>query len=126
MPTSHLSKRTTQSFHDQLRLLNRNLEKLNETLSSVLGKLEDGSLPKLVKAKTERLEHLDAGGLMSLSDHLRKSAMVMVKLGEGTASSVSKETGRVRAVESDYLNQLVTMGYLRKRRVSKDIVFSVE
>ena len=32
-------------------------------------------------------------------------------------------TGRCRAVESNYLNQLARMGWLNKRRVSKTISF---
>jgi hypothetical protein len=36
---------------------------------------------------------------------------------------VSNLTGRSRAVESNYLNQLARMGWLNKRRVSKTVYF---
>lgn len=126
MPRRELSKEEPRAVSDQLRLLNRNLVKLNETLSSLLESLKNRSEPMHAGEASGKAKHLDAGGLMSLPDHLRKTAMAMVKLGEGTASSVSHVTSRVRAAESDYLNQLFAMGYLRKRRVGRDRVFSIE
>jgi len=39
---------------------------------------------------------------------------------------VSKITGRKRAIESAYLNQLARMGYVIKRRVGKKVVFTVK
>jgi len=61
--------------------------------------------------------------LISLPDHLRKTYMVVVSKGECSAIHVSNLTGRCRPIESNYLNQLVRMGWLRKRRVSKTTNF---
>lgn len=69
---------------------------------------------------------LDVTTLLSLPDHLRKSALALSTLGEGTATDLSKETSRVRAVESDYLNQLVSMGLIKKKRKGRDVYFYVE
>lgn len=57
--------------------------------------------------------------LISLPDHLRRTYMVVVSKGECNAITVSNLTGRCRAIESNYLNQLSRMGWLNKRRVSK-------
>jgi hypothetical protein len=57
--------------------------------------------------------------LISLPDHLRRTYMVVVSKGECSAITVSNLTGRCRAIESNYLNQLARMGWLNKRRVSK-------
>jgi len=57
--------------------------------------------------------------LISLPDHLRRTYMVVVSKGECSAIETSNLTGRCRAIESNYLNQLVRMGWLTKRRVSK-------
>jgi hypothetical protein len=57
--------------------------------------------------------------LISLPDHLRRTYMVVVSKGECSAITVSNITGRCRAIESNYLNQLARMGWLNKRRVSK-------
>jgi hypothetical protein len=63
------------------------------------------------------------GKLLLLPDHLRKTYMTVVSKVECDATVVSNLTGRCRAVESNYLNQLVRMGWLNKRRVAKTISF---
>jgi len=71
-------------------------------------------------------EVLDVMTLLSLPDHLRKSALTIVKLGKAMAEDVAKETGRARAIESAYLNQLVRMGYLKRVREGKRVYFWAE
>jgi|GEM_PF-852482 hypothetical protein len=61
--------------------------------------------------------------LISLPDHLRKTYMIVMSKGECDAVQVSNLTGRCRAVESNYLNQLSRMGWLNKRRISKVVYF---
>lgn len=61
--------------------------------------------------------------LLALPDHLRTSYVAVVSRGECDATVVSNLTGRCRAVESNYLNQLARMGWLSKRRSSKTINF---
>ncbi|MGD0978207.1 MAG: hypothetical protein ABR962_03600 [Candidatus Bathyarchaeia archaeon] len=53
--------------------------------------------------------------LLAMPDHLRKTFMVLSKIGKATAFEVSLRTGRARACESSCLNQLVLMGFLEKR-----------
>ena len=69
---------------------------------------------------------LDIMTLLSLPDHLRKTALTLIKLGRAIADDVAKETGRARAIESAYLNQLVRMEYVWRKRVGKRVYFSVE
>jgi len=69
---------------------------------------------------------LDVMTLLSLPDHLRTTAMAINKLGRSTAEDVAKETGRARAVESDYLNQLVKSGHLKKGREGHKVYFQIE
>jgi len=61
--------------------------------------------------------------LFALPDNLRKSYLTVKSKGECSATEVSHMTGRSRAVESSYLNQLVRMGWLAKRRNSKTLSF---
>jgi ArsR family transcriptional regulator, lead/cadmium/zinc/bismuth-responsive transcriptional repressor len=61
--------------------------------------------------------------LLALPDHLRKTYVIVAKKGECNAAQVSNHTGRCRAIESNYLNQLLRMGWLTKRRVSKAVHF---
>jgi len=71
-------------------------------------------------------EALDVMTLLSLPDHLRKTAVTICKLGHATAEEVAEQTKRARAVESGYLNQLVLMGYLKKERKGRKAFFFVE
>ena len=73
-----------------------------------------------VKFKT-----LDVMTLLALPDHLRKTASIVCDKGIVTADEISSETKRARAVESGYLNQLVRMGYLKKEREGRKVLFSV-
>jgi ArsR family transcriptional regulator, lead/cadmium/zinc/bismuth-responsive transcriptional repressor len=63
--------------------------------------------------------------LITLPDHLRKTYVAVATKGECDAVQVSNQTGRCRAIESNYLNQLLRMGWLSKRRVSKVVNFRV-
>ena len=64
--------------------------------------------------------------LITLPDHLRKTYVVVAKKGECDAVQVSNHTGRCRAIESNYLNQLARMGWLDKRRISKVVHFRLQ
>ncbi len=61
--------------------------------------------------------------LLRLPDHLRTTYLTALSLGECSATDVSDHTGRCRAIESNYLNQLTRAGWLMKRRDSKSICF---
>ena len=61
--------------------------------------------------------------LLQLPDHLRMTYITVASRGESNATLVSNLTGRCRAIESNYLNQLTRMGWLNKRRISKTIHF---
>lgn len=69
---------------------------------------------------------LDVMTLLSLPDHLRKTAVALCKLDQATADEVAEQTKRARAVESGYLNQLVLMGYVKKERRGRKAYFYVD
>lgn len=69
---------------------------------------------------------LDVMTLLSLPDHLRKTAVTLCKLDQATADQVAEQTKRARAVESSYLNQLMLMGYVKKERKGRKAYFYVE
>lgn len=112
---------------DLLRKLNRNVEVVSKKLDKLIEiqRSANGQVSRPSVLVPENLP-LDVTTLLSLPDHLRKSALALANLGEATATDLSKETGRVRAVESDYLNQLVSMGYLKKKRKGRDVYFYME
>jgi hypothetical protein len=122
------SKKTAATIIELLEKIYGNLETIGERLEKVVDLQEvimQHVQPRREKISLEEMP-LDAATLLSLPDHLRKTAMAICKLGEATATDISGETGRVRAVESDYLNQLVGMGHLKKKRKSHDVIFYIE
>lgn len=69
---------------------------------------------------------LSPSTLLSLPDHLRKTAIIVCNLKEASANEVAARSGRARAAESDYLNQLVRMGLIKKKRKGRESYFFVE
>jgi len=61
--------------------------------------------------------------LLSIPDHLRKTLLATQLLGIVSASDVASRTGRARAVESNYLNQLTTIGLVKKERHRRTAYF---
>jgi len=105
-----------------LEKIRENLEKLNEKMEIMI------ELQKRGKKDFQPLPDapLDVMTLLSMPDHLRKTAMTVCRLGRATADEVAQQTHRARAVESGYLNQLVIMGHLKKERVGRKAYFYVE
>jgi len=66
---------------------------------------------------------VEVEALLGIPDHLRKTLVAVCRLGFVIAEDVAQETGRARAVESDYLNQLVRMGYLKRARKKRKVYF---
>ncbi len=56
--------------------------------------------------------------LLSLTQPLQSTYKTLISLGKGSASEVAEVTGKTRAAESDYLNQLVNMNIIGKHGVS--------
>lgn len=112
---------------DLLKKMNRNMELISRKLDRLIEvqRSPGGQMLRPAGGLPEGLP-LDVTTLLSLPDHLRKSAMALSTLKEATATDLSKETSRVRAVESDYLNQLVSMGLVKKKRKGRDVYFYVE
>ncbi|MFX1284529.1 MAG: winged helix-turn-helix domain-containing protein [Promethearchaeota archaeon] len=62
--------------------------------------------------------------LTQIPHHLRDTFQTILKRDKGaSASEISKETGKSRSLESDYLNQLVDRGFVVKKRRGKRVLF---
>ena len=108
-----------------LEKIEENLEKLNEKMEVMIEIQKNGngnqrSVPTLPDAP------LDVMTLLSMPDHLRKTAMAICRCGRATAEETAEQTRRARAVESAYLNQLVIMGYLKKERKGRKAYFYID
>jgi ArsR family transcriptional regulator, lead/cadmium/zinc/bismuth-responsive transcriptional repressor len=108
-----------------LERIEESLEKLNEKMEVMIEIQKNGggdqrTVPMLPDAS------LDVMTLLSMPDHLRKTAMTICRSGRATAEEIAEQTSRARAVESSYLNQLVIMGYLKKERKGRKAYFFIE
>ncbi len=102
-----------------LEKIRENLERLNEKME-VMIELQKHGHHDIQPAPDAPL---DVMTLLSMPDHLRKTAMTICRSGRATAEEISQQTSRARAVESAYLNQLVIMGYLKKERKGRKAYF---
>jgi len=103
-----------------LEKIRENLERLNEKMEVIIEIQKHGRKDMLQPLADAPL---DVMTLLSMPDHLRKTAMTLCRCGRATAEEVSEQTSRARAVESAYLNQLVIMGYLKKERDGRKAYF---
>jgi ArsR family transcriptional regulator, lead/cadmium/zinc/bismuth-responsive transcriptional repressor len=106
-----------------LEKIRENLERLNEKMEVMIEIQKNGNQkagPLLPDAS------LDVMTLLSMPDHLRKTAMIICRSRRATADEIAEQSNRARAVESAYLNQLVTMGYLKKERNGRKAYFYID
>jgi hypothetical protein len=103
---------------DSLIALNVKILKIHERFQQ---KSSDEAFPR-IKPHLEP----DVVSLLSLPASLRKTAMVLYKLDKATAEGISKETKRLRAVESAAANQLARMGFLKKKRGGRVVYFYID
>ncbi len=106
-----------------LEKIKENLERLNEKMEVMIEIQKHGRKDNLQPLSEAPL---DVMTLLSMPDHLRKTAMTVCRCGRATAQEIAEQTSRARAVESAYLNQLVIMGYLKKERNGRKAYFYAE
>ena len=103
-----------------LEKIRENLERLNDKME-VMIEIQKHGRKDIMQPLADA--PLDVMTLLSMPDHLRKTAMTICRCGRATAEEISEQTTRARAVESAYLNQLVIMGYLKKERQGRKAYF---
>ena len=108
-----------------LEKIEDNLERLNDKMEVIIEIQKNGNGNQRA-APTLPDAPLDVMTLLSMPDHLRKTAMAICRCGRATAEEIADQTRRARAVESSYLNQLVIMGYLKKERKGRKAYFFVD
>lgn len=108
-----------------LERIEESLEKLNEKMEVMIEIQKSGSDAQRSAAALPDAS-LDVMTLLSMPDHLRKTAMAICRCGKATANEIAEQTSRARAVESAYLNQLVLMSYLKKERKGRKAYFFVD
>ena len=111
-----------------LEKIEDSLEKLNDKIEVMIELQKTGNAndnnPKALLPLPDA--SLDVMTLLSMPDHLRKTAMTICRCSRATAEEIADQTKRARAVESAYLNQLVIMGYLKKERKGRKAYFFID
>jgi len=109
-----------------LEKIEQSLERLNNKMEVMIEiqKNNSGNSTKVAPMLPDA--SLDVMTLLSMPDHLRKTAMIICRAGRATAEEAASQTTRARAVESAYLNQLVIMGYLKKERKGRKAYFYID
>jgi len=113
---------------ETLRALKEPLEKIVSLLEGIDQKLDLISTSVSRNAEQtpqEEIKPIDVHEVLNLQGHLQKTALTLMGLEKASADEVSAKTGRGRAVESLYLNQLVQLGYAKKERIGRVVHFSV-
>jgi len=108
-----------------LEKIEESLERLNQKMEVIIEIQKNGSDAQRSAVGLPDAS-LDVMTLLSMPDHLRKTAMAICRCGRATAEEIAGQTKRARAVESAYLNQLVIMGYLKKERKGRKAYFYVD
>jgi ArsR family transcriptional regulator, lead/cadmium/zinc/bismuth-responsive transcriptional repressor len=111
-----------------LEKIEESLEKLNDKIEIMIEIQKNGNSNSNNQKSSLSLPDasLDVMTLLSMPDHLRKTAMVICRCSRATAEEIAEQTKRARAVESAYLNQLVIMGYLKKERKGRKAYFFID
>ena len=129
-PASSSSRKTDllTKLADEVTQLNEKIRVMIELNGEMLKTQKE--LLQTITTKNHPPKHLDiqpdAMALLALPASLRKTAMVLYKLNAATAEDLATETKRLRAVESASANQLVRMGYLKKKREGRKVYFYIE
>ena len=126
-PTLNIQALLTR-LADELIQVNEKMDFMIELNGKMLKTQEEflqRTTNKSYPSKDTKLEP-DAMALLSLPMSLRKTVMALYKLEKATAENLANETKRLRAVESASANQLVRMGYLKKKREGRREYFYIE
>ncbi|UCD95875.1 MAG: hypothetical protein JSV35_05045 [Candidatus Bathyarchaeota archaeon] len=97
------------------------LLELKLQLSNIEKKLDE--VLDLQKKQLLRTRSFIPTTIASLPEHLKRTATIIAAVGDSTAEQIAEKTGRARAAESDYLNQLADRGLLIKERVGRAVHF---
>ena len=128
MRASTSTKELLMQLVDEIKQVNQRLDSLIEINSNILKSPKASQRIVNVESQTIGQPNVDADvmSLLSLPMSMRKTVMALYKLEKATAEELAEKTQRLRGVESALANQLVRMGYLRKKREGRQVYFYIE
>lgn len=102
-----------------------NLKEMNSKLDKLILQQAESREEQSNEKGRILADSLDVITLLSLPDHLRTTATTLFEIGPATADEIANITNKERAVESNYLNQLVRMNHVRKYREGRKVYFCI-
>lgn len=114
----HISDALTKNLKVMLENF---LQKMGEVLDSHLGKIcrFESTTSYIGRGSEKEVQKV-------LPSHLEKTLDALRFLGKSTATQVASRTGRTRAIESVYLNQLVNLGIAEKERIGRKCYYNLK
>jgi hypothetical protein len=127
-PTMQDAKEMLVALFNEFRQLSMKVDLIAESNERMLTmqKELDQKLALKSRRKKEGTLEPDAVALLSLPAALRKTVLALYKFDRATADDLADETKRLRAVESASANQLVRMGYLKKKHEGRKVYFYID
>lgn len=119
-------------FTGRLHFSDTLTKNLKTTLDGFLQKM-DGLLSSYLEKIYQQGPNISYTGSVSekaaqkaLPAHLEKTVQALRILGKATAEQVASQTGRTRAIESVYLNQLVSLDMAEKERIGRKCYYHIK
>lgn len=114
----HISDTSTKKLKE---ILESFLQKMDEILDSHLRKINQTDYTALYPGRwsEQAIQRV-------LPTYLEKTLQALKLLGKATAIDVASQTGRTRAIESVYLNQLVNLGMVKKERIGRKCYYYIK
>ena len=133
-PKIEIKSNQEQTSSASIVLVIQALNSINEKLETILDlntkllRINETLLERTEKrgSSTEFRREPDAMAILNLPLALRKTIIVLYKLEKATADDLALETKRLRAVESAAANELVRMGFIKKKREGREVYFFIE
>lgn len=120
----------SDEIEEKLKNIEENINKMNTEIELTFKQIRKDIEDIVTTLKTESAKSegrsFKPSILLNFPDHLRKTVRVLLDMGMGTAKDISDETKRSRSLESTYLNQLVTMGYVEKERKGQMVYYKIK
>ncbi|MEM4316052.1 MAG: hypothetical protein QXI97_00860 [Nitrososphaerota archaeon] len=115
----------TYSLKEDVKELARGVEvwvEILESLREISQKLD--IIQGLLMGKHETARGVPQAPRAELNERLLKTYEAVLRRWSTTSDEVASETGRSRALESMYLNQLVALGLVQRERIGKKVFFT--
>ncbi|WP_455141204.1 winged helix-turn-helix domain-containing protein [Candidatus Hodarchaeum mangrovi] len=121
-------QKTNENLQLMIRGLHSEIKELKDEIESISKTVDDYIQKDIKRSIDSRIKDISTGLdlLTNIPTHLRRTfEMIYTQGGKKglSAKEVADRTQKSRSLESDYLNQLVDLGYILKEKDGKSVFF---